>query len=51
MHINATINSEGRVWVGTARRRVGMSWAVLGLDNKLIILARYDTMYRPRREI
>ena len=35
---------EGRAWAGMARRRAGVPWAVLGLDNKLVVPARHGTM-------
>ena len=31
---------EGRTWAGTARRRAGVPWAVLGFDNRLVVPAR-----------
>jgi len=37
---------EGRAWAGTARRRAGVPWAVLGLDNRLVVPARHGTMCR-----
>ena len=44
MHINPIASIRmGRAWVGTARRRAGVPWAVLGLDNRLVVPARHGT--------
>jgi len=47
MHINPIASIRmGRAWIGTARRRAGVLWAVLGLDNRLVVPARHGTICR-----
>jgi len=52
MHIESNCKYlEGHAWAGTARRRAGVPWAMLGLDKRLIMPAWHGMMCRPYLEI